>query len=851
MIIYDNVISLQKCTTDEHYISFQKMLVQREMMAQIRKGKEKESYEPEANSIQKKKTNWKANITCHNCGKKGHLAKECRNPKKKEKKDEQDDDIGSSKGKENSNQTKAKREERKFSPFKKEANMVLKNEHDKQTLLLDCGSTDHFVPNKGLLYDYEDLPENEAAAAAKGTTLIIVGKGKLRFVSKYTQKVYEIENVFHATNVRNCLLSVGRFNNDGLSLLFPGNSKLVNIMNGTGETICQAYRSGPEDTLFPMMVDIKYPKETNQVIPMTEIKKVSDSMLMHQKLGHIGSKAMKETSKVVEDFPPEVANEHDYDGCHTCILAKMTRAPMPKKGHENDYKMLDVVACDLIGPFPVSHMLPHSTYAITFMDVYSHFQVGYILPGKDIAKQAVEWFCALAANQHGRYMKTLVCDGGTEFDSSMQEFCKRKGILIRQTPRYTPELNGKLERNNRVTKEKIQAMLTDSQLPKALWADAFMTAIYQNNLVVSRATKEALTPYELWNKVRPSLKHLHVFGCLAYVQTPKEIRRALDDKAQPGVFVGYHPTGYRIYIPSTNRTIVSCHVKFYDNVLGYTFKWEPIWKDNVPNIAPLLNAGQTNEPDHPVDDSEIEYASMAENDANATDSDSDNEYTVLNSPMTPDSNPENVAQVGEIEEVIEPEFQPIEPPIAIPEQPPVAVASQRRSGIPVPSRMRGGMRQTDPRRPRSRSPINTRSRGTPAEPPAVAPRLVEKYRRELHGSYQVLKCDETGFAKLHSIDLTNEDDNPTIEEAMKRHDWDKWKEAIEKEYNSLIKNGTWEEVPASEKPADKTLIKNKWVLKLKRKADGSIDKYKAAKTITKRLLQSADCHRLELYLRLQ
>jgi len=53
---------------------------------------------------------------------------------------------------------------------------------------------------------------------------------------------------------------------------------------------------------------------------------------------------------------------------------------------------------------------------------------------------------------------------------------------------------------------------------------------------------------------------------------------------------------------------------------------------------------------------------------------------------------------------------------------------------------------------------------------------------------------------------------------------DEWKDAMQKEYDALIKNGTWRIVdpPAGVKP-----IGCKWVYKTKYKADGSLDKYKA------------------------
>jgi histone deacetylase 1/2 len=51
-----------------------------------------------------------------------------------------------------------------------------------------------------------------------------------------------------------------------------------------------------------------------------------------------------------------------------------------------------------------------------------------------------------------------------------------------------------------------------------------------------------------------------------------------------------------------------------------------------------------------------------------------------------------------------------------------------------------------------------------------------------------------------------------------------WKSAMDEEYQALKHNNTWHLVPAS---AGKNVIDCKWVYKVKKCADGSIDRYKA------------------------
>ena len=52
----------------------------------------------------------------------------------------------------------------------------------------------------------------------------------------------------------------------------------------------------------------------------------------------------------------------------------------------------------------------------------------------------------------------------------------------------------------------------------------------------------------------------------------------------------------------------------------------------------------------------------------------------------------------------------------------------------------------------------------------------------------------------------------------------KWYEATQSEIQSLIKNGTWE---LAQLPKGRKAIGSRWVFVIKRKSDGSIERYKA------------------------
>ena len=93
---------------------------------------------------------------------------------------------------------------------------------------------------------------------------------------------------------------------------------------------------------------------------------------------------------------------------------------------------------------------------------------------------------------------------------------------------------------------------------------------------------------------------------------------------------------------------------------------------------------------------------------------------------------------------------------------------------------------------------------------------LEKREREKHQRNLV----QTSAIITESLTAENEEPQ-SITEALNAS---KWKEALEEEYNSLISNKTWELVPP---PEGCNVIGSKWVIKIKRDANGYVDRHKA------------------------
>lgn len=59
-------------------------------------------------------------------------------------------------------------------------------------------------------------------------------------------------------------------------------------------------------------------------------------------------------------------------------------------------------------------------------------------------------------------------------------------------------------------------MISKSSLPLKFWSEALKTVVYSLNKVPSKAVLK--TPFEIWNGWKPSLRHVHIWGC------PVEVR---------------------------------------------------------------------------------------------------------------------------------------------------------------------------------------------------------------------------------------------------------------------------------------------------------------------------------------
>ena len=117
-----------------------------------------------------------------------------------------------------------------------------------------------------------------------------------------------------------------------------------------------------------------------------------------------------------------------------------------------------------------------------------------------------------------------------------------------------------------------RCMMETAGVPKQFWTFALSTAIYLKNRSIHLAHGKTL--FEMFHGSKPSLSHLHVFGCQSFVLN--EVKTKLVSKAREAILLGYSGNSKAYVVASTNgsetrapKVWVSRNVNFNDEAFPY------------------------------------------------------------------------------------------------------------------------------------------------------------------------------------------------------------------------------------------------------------------------------------------
>ncbi|GJY95790.1 retrovirus-related pol polyprotein from transposon TNT 1-94, partial [Tanacetum coccineum] len=165
-------------------------------------------------------------------------------------------------------------------------------------------------------------------------------------------------------------------------------------------------------------------------------------------------------------------------------------------------------------------------------------------------------YILVIVDDYSRYTWTLFLRSKDETPEVLKDFLK-------MIQRNLQALNGIVKRRNCTLIEAARMMLSASKLPLFFWAEAIATACYTQNRSIIIPTYEK-TAYHIINDRKPSIKHLHIFGCTCYLTRDGENLDKMKEKGDLCILVGYstQSKGYRVYNKRIRLIVESIHLRF-------------------------------------------------------------------------------------------------------------------------------------------------------------------------------------------------------------------------------------------------------------------------------------------------
>jgi hypothetical protein len=409
--------------------------------------------------------------------------------------------------------------------------------------ILDSGTSSHLLKDRDVFWTYEATQARSMRTANHGVLQTKAsGDCLVRFTLKGVVTTVKLRDCLHAPSACINLLSVGRMTAVGSKVACSMEDGKFTIArknpDGSREHIYEGVQS---NNLYFVDLEFVYPpgRRTPESVFFTKVVETMD--LWHHRMGHIGEDATKSLLRSVKgvSFPPG----DRLSKCEPCIIGKHARTPHPSSTTHSATALLELVHCDLCGPFPV--LTPHGKlYLIAFLEDSGNILKLHCLARKDQSADAFHVTRANWERKTGKRVLRFRVDGAGELGSD--EFVKAlegMGIERDVTPRYEHWKNGKMERVFRTIQGRMLAMLTAAQLPLTYWGEAALTAGFLFNLSVSSSLPKDVTPFEVLKNTKPDVSYLKVWGVRCFAHIPVELQTKLGAKSCECLFMGYPPSG--------------------------------------------------------------------------------------------------------------------------------------------------------------------------------------------------------------------------------------------------------------------------------------------------------------------
>lgn len=216
----------------------------------------------------------------------------------------------------------------------------------------------------------------------------------------------------------------------------------------------------------------------------------------HEGLGHLNKRALFKLVSNGMVNGVKVTDKHDFS-CDACQFGKCHRQPFKKIVERVSREPGECIYSDVCGTMS-EKSIGGARFFVIYKDEASGFRQVYFVKHKSDRYENFKVFERAMTNKFWREMKILRTDNGGEYcNEKMKQYLQLRGIKHETMAPYTPEQNGRAERDIRTVVECARTMMQAKQLGVSFWAKAVNTAVYLLNRNSATEENVSQTPYEI------------------------------------------------------------------------------------------------------------------------------------------------------------------------------------------------------------------------------------------------------------------------------------------------------------------------------------------------------------------
>jgi hypothetical protein len=358
---------------------------------------------------------------CHNCGRTGHWARDCRQPRKERvnltQAEDDDEPTLLMAMVEESHDAVEPAPPQVIEPALEQQQLVHLDETKAQVFLgtscsdddhlegwyLDTDATNHMT-GRGNVFSELDWAVQGTIKFGDGSVISIYGKGTIIFSRRHSEHKV-LTSVYWILRLKNSIISIGQMDKGGTRVLIEGG--VLRVWDRRHRLLARVQRI--ENCMYRLELQVAMPL-------CLAVHQDDDAWRWHERLGHVNFGSLEKMGRLemVHGLPPI---SHAEQFCDTYVLTKYRRGVFPKQSKYRADKALELVHGDLCGP--VKPATPGGRrYFLLLVDDATRYMWVVLLTSKSEASSAIKRIQVVVEKECGHKLRVMRTDNGGEFTAA-------------------------------------------------------------------------------------------------------------------------------------------------------------------------------------------------------------------------------------------------------------------------------------------------------------------------------------------------------------------------------------------------------------------------------------------------